>query len=215
MTSLPCRAGFLRSVAESAGLPAGTRAEVALLGRSNVGKSSLLNALLGCTGLARTSKTPGRTRMLNYFVVEPASRRGAADWPAFFMVDLPGYGFARVPRAVAQQWGPVIESYLTSRRQLALCVLLVDPMAPLQATDLDLYRWLEHRGRRVELVATKCDRLSGNERVKALSGLEEAFGVAPAPFSAKTGMGRPELWSAVLAAVRGEAANAGPGGTEQ
>lgn len=162
--------------------------EVALLGRSNVGKSSLLNALVGRRPLARVSRTPGRTRELNFF-----------QFGAWRLVDCPGYGFARVSRSVWSEWGPLVTGYLERREQLRLCVLLVDAELAAQPMDLDLFRWLRHRGRPVQLVATKCDRLSGNGRTVALRRLTDDFGQAPLLVSGRTGAGIAELRRAIAA----------------
>lgn len=197
----PIVSTFFRSAASSSDLPEDERAEVALLGRSNVGKSSLLNSLLGNQKLAFTSKTPGRTRLMNYFLVEP-ERSSRSPFPPFFLVDLPGYGYARVSRATAQEWSREIEPYLRNRQQLALAVQLIDPAIPTQESDLDLHRWLVRRKRNVVLVATKCDRLSGNERSRALGRLKNDFGQALLPYSSKTGEGRDALWRTIVDAVQ-------------
>ncbi len=186
---------FVLSVAAPAQLPPGNRAEIAFLGRSNVGKSSLLNSLTHQHGLAHVSKTPGRTRLLNFFEVKVAPQRNRPTPPAFFLVDLPGYGYAKVPRSMTEEWGVLIEPYLARREQLTACILLVDSMLPPQPKDLELFAWLQRRGRNIILVATKSDRLSGNQRSNSLRALTEAFGIAPLPYSSASGEGRDSLWN--------------------
>jgi GTP-binding protein len=163
--------------------------EFAFVGRSNVGKSSLLNALVGQKGLAHTSRTPGRTQMVNFFRIDDR-------WQ---FVDLPGYGFARAPDSVTSTWRQLVESYLKGRTCLAACFLLVDSRRGWMEMDLEMKLWLESRGIRYLVVATKFDKLkSQSERHHALKRLEEGcpreFVV---PFSAVTGMGVAEIWRAV------------------
>ena len=167
------------------------------LGRSNVGKSSLINALLGVKGLARTSSTPGRTQTVNFYRVNGAH----------FFVDLPGYGYARAPRAVRDLWGPMVEGFLERRGGfIALAIVLVD--ARHEPTDLDrvMLDWLLDRDIPRIVVGVKADKLSGNERSRADRALREALATAPdgvAPFlvSAKTGLGMKELWRHVDGAL--------------
>lgn len=174
---------FWKSCSSLADFPASSAPEAAVLGRSNVGKSSLLNSLAG-SDIAHTSRTPGRTRLLNLYRIN----QGAA-----LLVDCPGYGYARVSKAERESWSAMIEPYLAGRPNLALALLLVDAMLPPQAMDEDLFAWLRARHIPVQLVATKCDRLSGNQRPHALARLQAAFGDAPLPFSARTHAGRDSL----------------------
>lgn len=183
-------ASFLKSCGSLADLPSDGKPEVALLGRSNVGKSSLLNALAARPGLAKTSGTPGRTRLLNYFLVAPG----------FYLVDLPGYGYARAAKTERQQWGALIGDYLETRRELRLCVLLVDGMIPPQRSDLDIHAWLRSLGRPIQLVATKWDRLRPNQRAGSQRAIQTAFGATPLPFSSVTGLGRDALRGIVTSA---------------
>ncbi|HXE30470.1 MAG TPA: ribosome biogenesis GTP-binding protein YihA/YsxC [Terriglobales bacterium] len=171
-------------------LPADEVPEAALLGRSNVGKSSLLNVLAGQHQLARTSRTPGRTRLLNLFDVNGGRVR---------LVDCPGYGYAKVARSEREGWGELIEPYLAQRPNLRLALLLVDATLPAQPPDLDLHAWLALRPYPTLVVATKCDRLSGNQRPQALARLKAAFGEEPLPFSAITRLGRDPLRGRLLA----------------
>jgi len=191
---------FLLAASAEAHFPAASVPEVAFLGRSNVGKSSVINSLLG-TKIAKTSSTPGRTRTINFYEIRWAGK----PRPALFFADLPGYGYARLPRELAEGWAGFIEPYLEHRPTLGLCVVLVDCNVPPQASDKQLVKWLEAKQRNFLLVATKADRLSGNTLRAALAGLQQDFGVDRiASFSARTGEGRDKLWSEIRSACRQE-----------
>ena len=164
--------------------------EIAFLGRSNVGKSSVINSLVG-TKLARTSNTPGRTRSINFYEV----RRAGHPRPEILFADLPGYGYAKVSREIADDWARFVDPYLHQRSSLALCLALVDSNIPPQQSDQQLLEFLSAKGRPHIVVATKCDRLSGNKLQQAMHTLGEAYRGAPiVPFSAKTGSGKEDLW---------------------
>lgn len=164
--------------------------EIAFLGRSNVGKSSVINSLVGAK-LARTSNTPGRTRSINFYEV----RRAGQPRPEILFADLPGYGYAKVSREIADDWARFVDPYLHQRSSLALCLALVDSNIPPQQSDQQLLEFLSAKGRPYIVVATKCDRLSGNELQQAMRTLGEAYRGAPiVPFSAKTGSGKDDLW---------------------
>ncbi len=188
-------AKFLRSAADEAHFPPVGPPEIAFLGRSNVGKSSLINSLLG-EKMARTSSTPGRTRTINFFEVRrPGKPR--AEW---VFADLPGYGYAKLPREQTAEWPKFIEPYLEKRESLALCVVLVDANVPSQHSDKQLVEWLQHVGRRHAIVATKSDRLSGNKLTHAIRCLHKDFETEHiVPFSARTGAGRDDLWKEIVA----------------
>lgn len=191
-------AKFLTSAADPAHFPAPTVPEVAFLGRSNVGKSSLLNSLAGVK-LAHVSSTPGRTRTINFFGVQWDPRRAA---PELLLVDLPGYGYAKLSREISAEWPKFIEPYLGERQTLALCVLLIDANVPAQASDLQLVNWLKQLQRSFLLVATKTDKLSGNKLRNALAGLQQEFGAERIlPYSVTTGAGQKELWQQVRQAA--------------
>jgi GTP-binding protein len=189
---------FLLAASDEAHFPAASVPEVAFLGRSNVGKSSVINCLLGAK-IARTSSTPGRTRTINFYEIRwPGTPR-----PALFFADLPGYGYARLPREVTAEWASFIEPYLEYRSTLGLAIVLVDSKVPPQESDKQLVDWLHAKQRNLLVVATKADRLSGNTLRAALERLQQEFGVDRiARFSARTGDGRDELWREIRSACQ-------------
>ena len=182
-------AEFVTSAARPEQFPAETLPEIAFLGRSNVGKSSLLNCLARRNALAFTSARPGCTQLINFY------RVGGQ----FHFVDLPGYGFARVPKDVAFQWKQLIEQYLLHRRSLELCFLILDARRGWMDQDLELKNWLEFHNRRYLVIATKIDKLK-NQKDKRLSSaaLREFREDEPLPFSAVTCRGAREIWQAIL-----------------
>ncbi len=185
-------AQFLLSAVGARQFPALGATEVAFLGRSNVGKSSLLNALVG-EKAARVSQTPGRTRAINFFSLVDDKQR-----PRLVFADLPGYGYAKISKSIAAEWPKFIEPYLRERETLGLCVCLVDSNIPPQARDVQLLEWLRAAERGFVVVATKVDRLSGNERTRNLAALEKGLAVEEIlPVSAKTGYGVRELWERI------------------
>jgi GTP-binding protein len=186
-------ARFMASATDAAHFPAPSLPEVAFLGRSNVGKSSVINTLIG-DKIARTSSTPGRTRSINFFEVRwPGKPR-----PEVIFADLPGYGYAKLSREISAEWPKFIEPYLNDRPTLALCLALVDVNVPPQDRDRQLLDFLNASGRDFLLIATKSDRLSNNQLHNALKSLSEAYPTAPViPFSAKTGVGRDEVWNKI------------------
>jgi GTP-binding protein len=190
---------FVTSAVDPKQFPPPGAPEIAFVGRSNVGKSSLINSLVG-NKIAKTSNTPGRTQTINFFQV----RRPGKPQPDFVFADLPGYGYARVPREVTAQWAGFINPYLQTRETLALCLVLVDVTIPPQEIDLQLLDWLRHVDRNFLLVATKADRISGNQLRTSLQKLNEELGISPErmiPFSAKTRVGHDELWRAIKVAA--------------
>jgi GTP-binding protein len=190
---------FVISAADPKQFPPAGPPEIAFVGRSNVGKSSLINSLVG-NKVAKTSNTPGRTQTINFFQV----RRPGKPHPDFVFADLPGYGFARVPKEVTAQWAGFINPYLQERESLALCLVLVDVTIPPQELDLQLLHWLRHVDRNFLLVATKADRISGNQLRTSLHKLSEQLGVPSdriAPFSARSQIGHDALWKAIKAAA--------------
>jgi len=185
-------AEFLKSSFQTADWPSGALPEIAFMGRSNVGKSSLINSLLAVRGLARTSATPGRTQALNFFLINQRFR----------FVDLPGFGYARVPKAIKSTWGEMVTSYLAKREQLVLSIHIVDSRHEPTKLDLQLHEWLEHSARPRLIVATKSDKLSNNELKESLRRVKRVFTRdRVVAFSAKTGRGRNEIWRAIESAL--------------
>jgi GTP-binding protein len=190
-------ARLLAAATDVSHFPAPNLPEVAFLGRSNVGKSSVINSLVGAK-LARTSATPGRTRSINFFEV----RWPGKPKPELLFVDLPGYGYAKVSREISEEWPKFIEPYLNERTTLALCVALVDINIPAQVNDRQLLEFLRAAGRNCVVIATKSDRLSKNQLYQALKNLGQTYPAAAViPFSAKTGAGRNEVWSKIRQSV--------------
>jgi GTP-binding protein len=191
----------MMAATDASHFPAPALPEVAFLGRSNVGKSSVINSLLG-SKIAKTSSTPGRTRSINFFEI----RWPGKPQPELIFTDLPGYGYARLSREVSQQWPSFIDPYLKERSTLALCLALVDVNVPPQESDQQLLEFLGASGRPFVIVATKSDRLSGNQLRNSLQALSQKFPQTPiVPFSARTGTGREELWQQIRAAVESHA----------
>ncbi len=182
-------AEFIIGAAKPEQFPAETLPEVAFLGRSNVGKSSLINCLVREKGLARTSSSPGCTQAIQFYRVEQ-------KW---LFVDLPGYGYAKVSRERTRNWKSLIEAYLIGRKNLSLCLLILDARRGWMEMDLELQRWLEHHGRPYQVVASKFDKLkTQRERFQLLAALREHQpGIAPLTFSAVTGQGAREIWLAI------------------
>jgi GTP-binding protein len=186
---------FLLSALSAAQFPPPSAPEIAFLGRSNVGKSSLLNALAG-EKAARVSQTPGRTRAINFFALLDQSQR-----TRLIFADLPGYGYAKISRSISATWPAFIEPYLAGRETLSLCVCLVDSNVPPQPGDRLLIHWLRAAQRSFIVVATKIDRLSGNGRTRNVAALKKGLELDEIlPVSAKTGYGVKELWSRIEAA---------------
>jgi GTP-binding protein len=187
---------FLLSAMAAAQFPAPDVPEIAFLGRSNVGKSSLLNALTGEKS-AKVSSTPGRTRAINFFALLDASQRRR-----LMFADLPGYGYAKISKSISAGWPAFIDPYLAIRSTLKLCICLVDSNVPPQQSDGQLFDWLRAAGRDFAVVATKIDRLSGNERTRNLLALKKGLLVDDIiPISAKTGSGMKDLWARIEAAA--------------
>lgn len=182
---------FVTSAVAPEGYPREDLPEVAFAGRSNVGKSSLINAILGRKKLVRTSATPGRTQTLNFFRINDA----------FFFVDLPGYGYAKVPQKVRDQWGPMVEKYLTSRSQLVGLIHIMDLRHPPTPDDVQLWNWLHTAGIPAVPVLTKADKVPRGRRQAQLHAAARILGVDPAAilvFSAVTREGVDALWRKIL-----------------
>jgi GTP-binding protein len=187
-------AEFVKSAFQEVDWPRDAKPEIAFLGRSNVGKSSLINSLLRVKGLARTSGTPGRTQALNFFLVN--------NW--FRFVDLPGFGYANVPKHIRLGWGEMVTSYLAKRSQLVLSIHIVDSRHEPTKQDLQLHEWLEHYAQPHLIVATKSDKLSNNELRKNIGRVQRTLhedGVVE--YSARNGQGREQVWQAIEGALTG------------
>lgn len=184
-------AEFIKSAVWPPQYPPATLPEIAFVGRSNVGKSSLMNTLVGRKQLAKTSQTPGRTQLINFFSINKAMS----------FVDLPGYGFARVPRSVKKDWGDMIETYLRERQNLAMVIFILDIRRDPSDDDLSLLDWLEYYRIPFTIILTKSDKLSNNQAIgrkkmieKLLEGKTQRVTMF---FSAKTQKGREELWKMI------------------
>lgn len=184
------------SAASPREFPSEGLAEIAFLGRSNVGKSSLINALVGNKGLAHTSNTPGRTQTINFYRVTCGAAQGA-----YYFVDLPGYGYSRVPRQQAQSWKKLIENYLLTRKTLELALVILDARRGWLPHDLELKRWLEMHHRRYLVIATKMDKLNQSDATRRLADIRKEQ-PDPLACSAVTGRGVREIWQAILKTTR-------------
>jgi GTP-binding protein len=189
-------AEFIKSAFAVEHWPRASVPEIAFLGRSNVGKSSLINSLLGVRGLARTSSTPGRTQALNFFLINKR----------FHFVDLPGYGYARVPRDVRESWGKIVTDYLANRESLVLSIHIVDSRHEPTALDLQLREWLKAYAKPLLTVATKSDKLSQNELQRNTARLRQALDAGDGQgevvaYSATTRRGREEVWRTIERAL--------------
>jgi GTP-binding protein len=186
------RAEFVAEARDKKAIPEGIRPEIAFAGRSNVGKSTLLNAICQRRGLARTSRTPGCTRGVVMF--DLAFRNGAE----VRLVDLPGYGFAQRAKSERRAWGPLIEDYLLSRRTLRAVLILVDARRGPEEEESDLANYLRTLGVPFALVATKVDKMSRSERGVALEKMSRTHGVRVYGVSGETGEGRDALVKVML-----------------
>src|SRR5438477_6090714 len=198
-------ARFMVAVSDARQFPAPDLPEIAFLGRSNVGKSSVINSLLG-SNVARTGSTPGRTRGINFYAIRWPGRPRAE----LVFTDLPGYGYAKLSRELSGEWHKFIDPYLKDRPNLTLCVCLVDSNIPPQPSDQQLCEFLRGSGRLFVVVATKADRISSQQLQHSLNRLKESLGTEHlVTYSARTGLGRDELWKSIRGAAKigGEAAN--------
>ena len=183
---------FVTSSARPDQFPPDGLPEIAFLGRSNVGKSSLINTLVGRKGLAFTSSTPGRTQTINFYRINGS----------LYFVDLPGYGYARAPQELAAQWRDLAESYLLTRKTLDLSFLILDARRGWMDSDLQLKQWLEFHNRRYQVIATKTDKLKNqSEQERGLARIRKEY-AAPLLFSASTGRGVREIWQVISKALQ-------------
>jgi GTP-binding protein len=195
---------FIKSAAKPAHYPPADFPEIAFAGRSNVGKSSLINVLVNRKNLVRTSSTPGRTQLINFFAVNGQ----------FSLVDLPGYGYARVPLAVKKEWGPMMETYLSTRPNLRGVVLIFDIRRTPVAQDRQMIDWLRSYDIPPLLVVTKCDKVSRNERARQAAVIADSLGVERGEltfFSTITREGKDEIWTRIERVLFPEQAAAGEG----
>lgn len=187
---------FLKSAFQKEHYPPPDKPEIAFGGKSNVGKSSLLNVLVNRRKMARTSGKPGRTQALNFFTVDDR----------LYLVDLPGYGYARVPPKVKESWGRMVETYLRSRPNLMAVVVIIDIRREPSKDDKNLIHWLQHYGIPSIIVATKADKLSRHQSMEQVRKmgvhLADVCEGSPTVFSAKTRQGREELWEKIERAIR-------------
>jgi GTP-binding protein len=188
-------ATFVRGAVDKQGYPQDGRLEVAFIGRSNVGKSSLLNSLLSKKKLARTSNTPGRTQQINFFLVDQK----------FYFVDLPGYGYASLSKKQRAELAELIEKYLAQRKELVLTILLIDSRHLPTELDLQVKMWLEHLGRPYLTVLTKSDKLSNNQLRNQINKIKLALATEEViAYSTLTNFGKDSLWKAILARLSDE-----------
>ena len=181
-------AKFYKSVFKKASLPTGQIPEIAFSGRSNVGKSSLINTLINRKGIAKTSSTPGRTQSINFIDINDA----------LYFVDLPGYGYARVPDSVKKDWQHLIEGYLEKRENLKLVILIIDSRRDPREEEAQFADWLKLNGISYAVVITKIDKLKKGKRLKSYSAWQKFLGVENVlPFSAVTGEGKGGIWSII------------------
>ncbi len=186
------KAIFKLSVFSLSQIPNDQKPQVAFGGRSNVGKSSLINKILGQKRLCKTSSTPGRTQSLNFFEVDDK----------YYFVDLPGYGYARAPKSVREQWGKLTDDYLANGGTLSGMVCLIDSRRDLTEYDKHMFEWLADNEVLHTIVLTKCDKLSGNKLTQAIRKINAVVNSDVIPFSAQTGKGSPELWKWIREAVQ-------------
>jgi GTP-binding protein len=181
---------FVTSAVKPEQYPAPEFPEIAFAGRSNVGKSSLINKLVNRKSLVKTSNTPGRTQLINFFLVNAG----------LSLVDLPGFGYARVPMAVKMKWGPMVEAYIANRTNLKAVVLLMDIRRTPRTEEFNLMDWLRHHQIPIILVLTKADKLSKTQQSKQRKINAEILGIAAEDFvlfSAKSGLGKSALWEMI------------------
>ncbi|MDH5668582.1 MAG: ribosome biogenesis GTP-binding protein YihA/YsxC [Nitrospira sp.] len=195
-------AEFIRSCVQPEQFPTGDLQEIAFVGRSNVGKSSLINSLLNRRDLAKVSRTPGKTRAVNAFVITTSD----PDLRRFYLMDLPGYGFAKISRSARAQWGPLLESYLTGRASLLGVVLLVESRIVTEQ-DRQTLAWLRSIDQSPLVVATKADKMKPSERVRTLRQTRADLGLFEGedliPYSSMTGEGRDRVWGILRDWARG------------
>ena len=180
---MPKKAIFVGSFTAVGQIPSDKRPHIAFAGRSNVGKSTLLNSIVGQKKLARVSKTPGRTQALNFFLIDDS----------YYFVDLPGYGYARAPKNLRREWGMLVDKYINNVNNLCGMIFLIDCRRDLNEDDLSLLEWLSGRNIPFVPVLTKTDKLSRNALTKKIEEMERELHVKAIPFSSVSGIGKAEL----------------------
>ncbi len=179
-------------------LPENTKPEIAFAGKSNVGKSSLINALMNRKSLARTSSQPGKTQTINFYNINDE----------MYLTDLPGYGFAKVSQSEKEKWGKMIEKYLNTSKQLRAVFLLIDIRHDPSANDRQMYDWMVYQGFHPIIIATKLDKINRSQVQKHVKAIKVGLNVAPdtviIPFSATTKQGRDEIWALMDQIIAGE-----------
>lgn len=181
---------FIKSAKEPHQYPITEYPEIAFAGRSNVGKSSMINTILGTKNLVKVGKTPGKTRLVNFFLIQDS----------FMLVDLPGYGYAKVSKEEKKVWGETIENYLTERQQLIACVLIMDIRRDPNEDDLGMLFWFNHYSIRTIIALTKCDKLSNNQNASRLAAISKQLNLSKdhfVMFSSLTGKGKDEIWERI------------------
>lgn len=185
------KASIDKTAVKKAQYPTNGLPEVAFAGKSNVGKSSLINTMLGRKSLARTSQNPGKTRTINFYIVEDS----------LYFVDLPGYGYAKAPKAEIAKWGPMMDEYLLKRQELRGIILLVDVRHEAGKNDIMMLDYLRHYGYRIIIAATKCDKISRNKLPSYIKQLKASLSLKAdetlIPFSSVTKQGKDELWDII------------------
>lgn len=179
-------------------LPENLLPEIAFAGKSNVGKSSLINGLMNRKSLARTSSQPGKTQTINFYNINEA----------LYFVDLPGYGYAKVSESIKQKWGKMIENYLNKSKQLKAVFLLIDIRHEPSANDRNMYEWVKYNGYEPVIIATKLDKINRSQRQKHVKMIREGLGMPKEglifPFSAITKAGRDEIWEYIESVITPE-----------
>lgn len=181
---------FIKSAKEPKQYPPTEFPEIAFCGRSNVGKSSMINTLLGTRKLVKVGKTPGKTRLVNFFLVQDS----------IMLVDLPGYGYAKVSKEEKKQWGETIENYLTERDQLKGCVLILDIRRDPNEDDLGMLFWFQHYNLHTIIALTKCDKLSNNQQASRIAAISKQLSMSKDSFvlfSSLTGKGKDDIWERI------------------
>lgn len=181
---------FIKSAKEPKDYPFTEYPEICFAGRSNVGKSSMINTILGTKRLVKVGKTPGKTRLVNFFLIQDS----------FVLVDLPGYGYAQVSKEEKKQWGETIENYLTERTQLIACVLILDIRRDPNEDDLGMLYWFSHYNLKTIIALTKCDKLSNNQNASRLAAICKQLNMSKdnfVMFSSLTGKGKDEIWQRI------------------